>query len=275
MRKFRIIQFVFLVLIVFLVTGCNQQPQSQQTQVRVPPKKKLVVATDAGFFPFEMIDKNGNLIGYDIDLAKALGEYLDMEIEIQGFNGIAGVISALQAQKVDLGIGAIVITEKRKESLDFSEPYFHSHQNIVVNNKHKDVKSWEELDKPGIVIAVARGSAANQTAQELFKKATIKQYDGSAEVGQVVSGNQADAGMALDNWVKVCKMYNPDKVHILESQQLGHPQLLGVAVNKGNKELLDKVNAFLERYKESGEQAKNYRKWFENSDWKDSVPTRK
>jgi len=274
MKKMRIIQFVFFVLVAFLATGCSKQPQSQQTQSQVQPKKKLVVATEAGFFPFEMIDKNGNLIGYDIDLAKALGEYLDMEVEIQGFNGIAGVISALQAKKVDLAIAAMVITEKRKESLDFSESYFDSYENIVVNNKHKDVKNWEEIDKPGIVIAVNRGSSGEQTAQELFKKATIKQYDSSAEVGQVVLNNQVDALVTLDTWCKIYKIYNPDKVYIL-SQQIGHPQLLGVAVNKGNKELLDKVNAFLKQYKDSGEQAKNYQKWFENSDWIDLVPAKK
>jgi len=274
-KKLKISQFVFFVLIAFLATGCNQQSQSQQTQSPVSPKKKLVVATEAGYYPFEMIDKNGDLIGYDIDLAKALGEYLDMEVEIQGFNGIAGVTAALQAQKVDLGISAISITEKRKESLDFSESYFHSYQSLVVNNKHKDVKNWEELDRPNIVIAVSRGSASEQTAQELFKKATIKQYDGMTEVGQVVLGNQADALVSLDTWCKIYKIYNPDKVHILESQQLGYSKSLGVAANKGNKELLNKVNAFLEQYKESGEEAKNYQKWFKNSDWKDLVPAKK
>lgn len=273
MKKLKIIQFVFFVLIAFLATGCSQQSQSPQTQAQVPTKK-LIVATDSGYYPFEMIDKNGNLIGYDIDLAKALGEYLNMEVEIQGFNGIAGVISALQAQKADLGMAAITITEKRKESLDFSEPYFQSYQNIVVNNKHKDVKGWEELDKPGIVIAVNRGSAGEQTAQEFFKKATIKQYDSSAEVGQVVLNSQVDALVTLDTWCKIYKMYNPDKVYILP-QQLGQPQLLGIAVSKGNKELIDKVNAFLKQYKENGEQAKNYQKWFENSDWKELVPPKK
>jgi len=268
MRKLAAVVMVTLLSGV-LLAGCNTQPK-QTSQVSSETKKKLVVGTGTAFYPMSMMDKNGKIVGYDIDLVHGLGEYLNMEVELQAYNGLGNVISALQSQKVDLIAYAITITEKRKETIDFSTPYLDTYLNIAVSDKYKELSKWEEVDKPGVIIGVVMGSNGDATAQKMFKYATIKKFEDMSLVGQALANKQIDALVSTEIWVKVFKAYTPG-ITILPVR-VGEVEPQGIGVSKGNKELLDKVNAYLKQYKESGAADKNYEKWFINEAWRDFVP---
>ncbi|NLU44892.1 MAG: transporter substrate-binding domain-containing protein, partial [Acholeplasmataceae bacterium] len=99
-----------------------------------------------GYYPFEMADKDGKLVGYDIDVANALGKELGVKVEFQNY-AFSGLIPALQAKKVDVVIAGMTVTDKRKEVVDFSDTYFTSGQALLVNKNYPNVKTWEDLDK--------------------------------------------------------------------------------------------------------------------------------
>lgn len=259
-------------LAIFFIAGCS--PQSQQSQATTEVKKKLVIGTGTGYYPFAMMDKTGKLIGHDLDLSNELGKYLNMEVEFQGFDSVVNLISAIHANKVDMIAGGISITEKRQEVMNFSDPYFENYISVVVNSSNKDTRDWRELDKPGVTIGVSLGSGGDTAAQKYFEAATIKKFEGPALLGQAMLNGQVDAILFDSTWVNVFKVYNPDSVRILTAK-LGEPEFAGLGVSKGNKELLDKVNAFLKQYKESGAAAKNYEKWFISDAWKELVPPKK
>ena len=254
-----------------LLTGCNTESK-QTSQVSSEARKKLVVGSSAGFYPFAMMDKSGQLIGYEIDLVNGLGEYLNMDVEIQAYNGLTNILSALQSQKVDVIVSAITITEKRKEMLDFSTPYLEGYLNVAVTDKYKDLRKWEDLDKPGVVIGIVMGTTAELATQKMVN-ATIKKFESNSLLAQALLNKQIDAVIDDESWVKVFKVYNPS-ITVLPVR-VGEPEPLGIGVGKGNKELLDKVNAYLKHYKESGAADKNYKKWFQNDAWLDLVPPKK
>lgn len=257
--------------------GTSSAPAGQNAAdkgavAEIKKKGKIVVGTASGYYPFEMVDKQGNLVGYDIDVAKAIAKHLGVEVEFQNY-AFNGLIPALQSKKVDIVIAGMTITDKRKEVVDFTEPYFVSGQALLVNKNVPNVKTWQDLDKPGNVIAVSMGTTADQTASAMFKQATVKKFEGSALAGLEVLNGKAVAVVHETPWVAIYSRLNPDKTYpILEPFTTEN---LGIAVPKGNSELVEQLNKFLKTYKESPDYKKAHQYWFVDMPWWDSVPPKK
>lgn len=256
-----------------LLTGCSSTPkESNDAVAKIKANGKIVIGTATGYYPFEMADKDGQLVGYDIDVAKAIAKNLGVEVEFQNY-AFNGLISALQANKVDMVIAGMTINDKRKEAVDFTDPYFESGQALLVNKNYPDVKSWEDLDKPGNVIAVSMGTTADQTASEMFKQATVKKFEGSALAGLELLNGKAVAVVHETPWVAIYNRQHPEETYgILEPFTTEN---LGIAVPKGNTDLVTYLNGFLKTYKESPEYKDTYQYWFVDMPWWDKVPAKK
>ncbi len=252
------------------VTGA--QAQDKGAVAAIKKKGKLVVGTASGYYPFEMVDKKNELVGFDIDIAKAIAKELGVQVEFQNY-AFSGLIPALQASKIDLVIAGMTITDKRKEVVDFSDTYFVSGQALLVNKKIPGVKGVQDLDKKDYVIAVSMGTTADQTATQVFKNATVKKFEGSALAGlELINGNAA-AVVHETPWVAIYHRMHPDVTYpILEPFTTEN---LGVAVPKGNPDLVAFLNTFLKKYKDGGEYKKTYQYWFVDMPWWDSVPPKK
>lgn len=269
--------FITILAMALTIAGCGGSSTTSSDKKDSPAeaikkKGKLVVGTATGYYPFEMADKEGKLVGFDIDVAKALGKELGVEIEFQNYS-FSGLVPALQAKKVDLVIAGMTITDKRKEVVDFSDVYFESGQAIIVNNKYPGVKTWEDLDKEGNVIAVSMGTTADQTASVMFKKATVKKFDGSAMAGLEMLSGKAQAVIHEVPWVAIYHRMNPDTTYTILKPFT--TENLGIAVPKGNQELIGEINKFVKKYKASEDYKKTYEYWFVNMGWWDLVPAKK
>ena len=106
-------------------------------------KKVYKVATDTTFAPFEFENDEGNMVGIDLDLLKAIAEDQGFEYEIE-YVGFSAAVTALEAGEVDAVIAGMSITDERKEKYDFSDPYFDSGVGMGVL-AGSDIKSYEDL----------------------------------------------------------------------------------------------------------------------------------
>ena len=273
----RIAVLTVIGILVAAIAGCGGAPEKKEAAKEsaadaIKKKGKLVVGTATGYYPFEMADKSGKLVGFDIDVANALGKELGVEIEFQNY-AFSGLIPALQAKKVDLVIAGMTITDKRKEVVDFSETYFKSGQAMLVSKKYPNVKKWEDLDKKGNVIAVSMGTTADQTASKMFKNAEVKKFEGSALAGLEVLNGKAVAVIHEVPWVAIYNKMNSDATYaVLEPFTT---EELGIAVPKGNEALLGEINKFVKKYKAGEDYKKAYAYWFVDMKWWDSVPQKK
>ncbi|MDS4059945.1 MAG: transporter substrate-binding domain-containing protein, partial [Candidatus Contendobacter sp.] len=123
------------------------------------------------FVPWAMRDKNGELIGYEIDVAKQLAE--DMKIKVE-FVPTAwdGIVPALLAGKFDVVIGGMTITPERNLTVNFTQPYANSGTHLVANKElAAGFKSLEDFNKPDVVLAVRRGATPATAAKRLMPKA--------------------------------------------------------------------------------------------------------
>lgn len=169
-------------VLLFVLAGCQSAPAE---------KKTLVVGMELAYPPFETKDEAGNPKGVSVDIANAFAEYLGYDIEIQNVNW-TGLIPALETDQVDMVISSMTITEKRKESVDFSDGYAQAYLAFLVNVNSK-VEAASDLNAADKTIVVKTGSTGDTYVSENYPLATILRLDDeSAAVAEVVNGN-ADA----------------------------------------------------------------------------------
>ncbi|WP_416445748.1 amino acid ABC transporter substrate-binding protein/permease [Leucobacter sp. HNU] len=213
--------------------------------------KKFTIATDTTFAPFEF-RKNGQLVGIDMDLLNAIAKEENFQVEIQSL-GFQAAVSAVTSGQADGVIAGMSITDERKQTFDFSDPYFDSGVQMAVA-KNSDVKGYEDLK--GKTVVAKGGSEGESEAKKLSEKYgfTVKALDQSTSLIESVKNGSAAAvfddypvlkyGIAQGNGLKVVTAKIPGGQY-------------GFAVAKGkNADLLAAFNNGLARMKADGSYAK-------------------
>lgn len=260
MRKgFRYLLIVMLIgLIGAFGVGCSNEEETPAENAKDSKEKPTyTVAFEATFAPFEFRDeKTGEFTGFDIDLIKAIGELegFDVELKEMGFDGI---VASVKTGNIDIGASGLTIDENRLKEVDFSIPYYQAGLGIVVRANEDKIKSIEDLK--GKRIAVQIGTTGAKYAKTI-EGAKVTDFDQVTDALMEVKNGGADA-LINDHPVNqyyVSKSKKDYKIvgEILESEYYG------IAVKKGNTELLEKINNGLKKLKENGEYAKLYKKWF-------------
>lgn len=224
---------------VFLLAGCGSSKSAD----------KITVAMELAYPPFETKDDAGDPTGISVDFAKAFGEYIGKEVVIENI-AWSGLIPSLQTGKADFVISSMTITEARKEEVDFSNPYANAYLAILAN-KDSGIESIDDLNQPEKKIAVKTGSTGFFYAQSNLPNAEIIALeDESACVTEVAQG-KADGFLYDQLTIYRNQQNNPDTtVAIFIPFQ--DVENWGVAVKKGNTELLEQLNEFIESYKNEG-----------------------
>ena len=240
MMKKRMCIFLALVLSILAVGGCGKEDKNDEP---------LVVAMELAYPPCEGKDEAGEPAGISVDLMEAFGEYIGREIKIEN-TAWDGLIPSLQTGTADLVISSMTIRPDRAEQVDFSDPYANALLAVLIN-KNTDASSIEDLNQAGMKIAVKAGSTGHLYAESNLQNAELMALpDESACVMEVAQG-RAD-GLIYDqltiyrNWQK-----NIDTTEAIFIP-FQEPEKWGIAVQKGNSELLEQVNAFLKEFREEG-----------------------
>ncbi|WP_048810949.1 basic amino acid ABC transporter substrate-binding protein [Thermococcus gammatolerans] len=222
-------------------------------------EKVLVVGTSADFPPFEYKDpQTGNITGFDIELIKMVAKkagYDKVEIKDMDFDSL---IPALQTGKVDVVIAGMTITEKRKQVVDFSIPYWKADQAVVVRKDSSiTVSSLDDLK--GKVIGVEKGTTgAIYIKDNLGDQVTLKEYNSYVAALQALLNGQVDV-LVIDS--PVANMFT-NKYDVKVVYTINTNEHYGIAVKKGNKELLDKINKALQDIMNSPDWNKLVEKYF-------------
>ena len=209
----------------------------------------LIVAMELAYPPFETKDEKGNPAGVSVDFSKAFGEYAGKKVEIVD-TAWDGLIPSLMTGKADFVISSMTITEKRKEEVDFSDPYANALLAILAN-KNSGIGSIEDLNQAGKKVAVKTGSTGYFYAQDNLPNAEIISLPDESACITEVSQGKADGFLYDQLTIYRNNQNNPDTtVAIFIPFQ--NVEYWGVAVKKGNAELLTSLNGFIKSYTESG-----------------------
>ena len=203
---------------------------------------------EMSFPPFEMLDSSGQPAGVSVDLARAMGQYLNRPIQFQNIP-FDGLIPSLKTGKIDVIISSLTRTEEREKSIDFSDPYLKMGLAILVN-RNSDIQSINDVDKPGHNVAVKRGTTANIYAFQHFKSAKILVFNDESACAIEVGQGKADCFIydqisVFQNWKK-----HEDRTRAI--LQPFEQEDWAMGIRKGNDDLRKQINGFIRQFKETG-----------------------
>jgi glutamine transport system substrate-binding protein len=216
-------------------------------------------ATDASYAPMENMDKD-KIVGFDIDFLAAVMKEAGLEYEIKNIGWDNLLESVKQGKEFDGGISAITISDDRKQSYDFTIPYFES-ANMILVKEGSDIKN--ALDLKGKKVAVQANTTADTLMTGIFGKGNtdLKKFDSNALALLELSSNGVDAVVADFAVVQEYVKNNPDKkfTGILDRENFAS-EYYGIAFPKGS-ELKAKLDPAIRKVLESDTYKEIYKKW--------------
>lgn len=235
------------------VAGCgkkdDQKPADNATAAAAAGPKTIVFASDATYPPMQYMDESKNIVGFEVDVIKAAAEKAGFKAE---FKNVAwdGIFAGLAAGKYDAISSSVSITDERKATMDFSDPIMPIEQILVVPT---DSKAATLDDMKGKTVGAQIGTTSYLVLKDVKGLKAVKTYD---EVGLAmedlvkgsIQGVVADSPVA----VEYTSHKYPDKVKIAGVVKSDKVENIGIAVKKGNKDVLDLVNKGLAAIKADG-----------------------
>ncbi|HYG59417.1 MAG TPA: basic amino acid ABC transporter substrate-binding protein [Symbiobacteriaceae bacterium] len=231
--------------------GNNPAPAAAKTHLdEIKAAGKIIMGTSADYPPYEFhktVDGKDTITGWEVEMAELIAKELGVKLEIKEA-GFDNLIPELMAKKVDFVISAMTITEKRKGSVDFSEPYWQGGQ-VILTTKEKAAAIKSAADLNGKTVGVQLGTTGEEEAKKI-EGAKLKQVEKfEAAILDLLSG-KVDAVVA---GYTVGKNYEKNDARLAV---IGEPLVSeenGVAFRKGDKELVDAVNAALAKLAKNGD----------------------
>ena len=249
--KQRLYTVLIGIVSVIILIGCTQAASSKDET----EKEVLKMGTSADFKPFEFFDEDGNIVGFDIDLAQLIAQELGYELEIEDMN-FDGLIGALQANRVDMVLSGMSATEERAKNVDFSIEYHRSGEMFLMN-KDADIQSLEDLK--GKIVGVQLGTIQEEGADLLSNEYDfeVKKIDKANVLIQELITGRIDVAY-MDKEVAVGYMEEHDLVGF-DDPTTASPGM-AIAFPKGS-ELKDQVNEVLQQLIEDDTLQELKEKW--------------
>ena len=248
-NKYSLFSFIALLAsLVVLVFGVNVKAE----------EKTYTIGTDLTFAPFEYQNSSGTYIGIDVDLINAIAKDQGFKVDLKPL-GFDSAVQAVQSNQADGMVAGMSITEERKKSFDFSDPYFDSGISMAVKEGNNSIKSYDDLKGKTVAAKVGTESATFLEKNQKKYGYTIKNFDDATGLYKSLENGEAVA--IFDDYpVLGYAITNGQALQLVGEKETG--SAYGFAVKKGqNQELLEKFNAGLKNLKASGEYDKIINKY--------------
>lgn len=256
MKKIKSMAILLSVLLsVGIFSGCVDKgtPETGETG-----KTVLKVGTDDTYPPFEYKNDANETVGFDIDLIKAIGEKLDMDVEFVS-TAFDGIFNGLNAGNYDVVVAAVSMTPGRLETMLFSKPYLSNGQVILTRKGTPNITKHEEL--AGMKVGVQLGTTADTAAEKFATQFgfELTKYDEILQTFTAMKAGYVDA-IAVDYAVAIEYVQkDPEAYQFSEVMLTNEP--IAIALGKDDVELQSKINAALDELRQEGTLKALSEKW--------------
>ena len=263
----RFLQSAALMTAALLLAACGKKEEPPKPAAAASaaaaapvPAKVVVVGTDAAYAPFESQNEKGEIVGLTVDMLNAVAKKAGIEVKFVN-TPWEGIFNALQQGDRDMLASSITITDERKQTMDFTDPYFDAVQLIAVKEGSKIAK-FDDLKKAKV--GVQTGTTGDEAVTKLLGKnsTAIKRFESTPLALKELESGGVDAVVADNGVVINYVTNNPGAKFKTVSDKAFVPEQYGFAVKKGNAELLGKLNKGLADIKADGTYAAIYAKYF-------------
>lgn len=247
-----------------------QQALAKESVIETIKKRGVIRVGMSTFVPWAMRDKDGDLIGFEIDVAKKLAK--DMEVEAE-FVPTAwdGIIPALLAGKFDVIIGGMSVTPVRNLTVNFTAPYANSSLGVMANKKLAEGLAWPEgYNDTDVTFVCRRGATPCAWIRENFPKATLRQFDDDGQVDQEVLNGNAHA-MVSSQPKPAFAIYENSEVVFAPTSEKIEPNSEAFAVRKSDPDAMNFFNNWIMINRQNGWLEETHQYWFGGRDWADQL----
>lgn len=232
MKLQKYIGICLIFILTLILSGCGKN------------KNEIIMVTEAGFAPYEYYE-NGEIVGVDVAIAKEIAKELGKKLVVKNVD-FDSIVSELKSGKSDFAAAGMSITEERKKQVDFTIEYVTSNQ-VVVVKKDSSLNDITQLD--GKRIAVQQGTVGDSYVTDNYKNSEINRQKKFLVAAEAVKNNKADCIVMDQIPAQQLVSQNPE-LKILDG--ILFKDSYGMAVKKGNTELLDTMNTVLQRLIDEG-----------------------
>jgi polar amino acid transport system substrate-binding protein len=222
------------------------------------------------FTPWTLKTKKGDIVGYEIDVAKQLAKDLGVKPEFHVFDW-EKIIPSLLNREIDIIIAGIVITPQRALKVNFSQPYDSSGIGLVTNiSLTKTFKGPKDLNRPDVIIASVTGTISEDLARRVFSKAALKTFATSQEAIEAVTSGKVHGYVEHEAITTFVALDHPELV----DEPLSKPLLetkAGFAVHKGDPDFINFLNAWIISHEADTWLASVHKYWFDSLDWQKEI----
>jgi polar amino acid transport system substrate-binding protein len=267
------------------VVAADRELAADSTLEGILRRGELRVGFEAGYMPFQMIDKRGGLrerslraadvrrgaqqasfIGFDIDIAREMAKALGVRF-VPVHTQWSSIIPALDLGRFDIIISGMSATEERQQRVDFAEPYMSIGQTILLDARHGSaVKSYRDLDNSNYTVASKPGTTGEEAVLTLMPNAGYRPFDTETEGAMAVVEGEVDA-FVYDLPFNAVFSAMHESSDLLFLDQPFTRESLAWAIRKQDPDFIQWLNRFLAEIKSDGRYARLYEKWFKRQDW--------
>ncbi len=252
-----VIIYGIIAVMALSIAGCNNKSQDAMD------KETLIIGFDDTFVPMGFKDNNGEIVGFDIDLANEVSKRIGKQVTFQPIDWSMKE-SELNSEKIDLIWNGYSITKERKEKVNFTNPYLENRQVIItlVNSKINS-----KVDLKGMNVGAQNQSSAvdainkEEELLKTFKDGKVYTFETNNEALMDLEAKRIDAVVADEILARYYINKKGEGKFKILNDDFGD-ESYGVGIRKGDEELLEKLNEAFEDIKKDGTAKKVSEKWF-------------
>ncbi len=256
-----------VVAMVMTATAADIDLASKSTIESILKRGELRCGIDSGYMPFEMTDKNGKFVGFEIDIARELAKAMGVKF-VPVNMAFDGIIPALLTDKIDIITAGMTVTQERNLTINFADPFVVIGQTPMINSKHKGkVTSYRDLNDPAFTIVSKLGTTGEMAAKRYLPKAKYKSFESETDAALEVLNGKADAMIYDLPFTSIFTAeQGGDKLFLIKKPFTFEPLAWGI--RKGDPDFINFLNNFMRQLKNDGRHQKLYHKWFESTEWR-------
>ena len=260
----KMLLMMVLALSIFMCSVQKEEKKEENNANGIP--KKIIVGLDDSFVPMGFKNEKGEIVGFDIDLARAVAQKLGSEVEFKPINWDSKILD-LNGGNIDLIWNGLTITDERKKETEMTKPYLTSHQ-LIITKTGSSIKA--KADLKGKIVGSQSESSGEEAVKKTGEDKTFKEFKTYAQYDQAfmdLDAGRIDAIIAdevLAKYTKKTKETQAKKeLYNILSDNYGEEEY-GIAAKKGNTKLIEAINKAIEELKTDGTYQKIYSKWFKD-----------
>jgi ABC-type amino acid transport substrate-binding protein len=241
------------------------------TLQRVIDFKVLKVGMSANQPPMTMVNREGGVMGFDVDLARALAAAMKVKLEIKAMP-FGELMSALEEDKIDMVMSGMSITPQRTELVSFVGPYMMSGKSILTKNSVLGkISSGEEFNRKELKLLALSNSTSVAFVKSEAPDAQLIEINSYDEGVAMLIEGKADA-MVADMPMCVLSVMRYPEAGLTTLDRPLTVEPIGIAISKDDPQFFNLVDNYLRAYEKTGVLTKLRKKWFEDSSWVAALP---